>query len=225
MRYIHISHLKIAFVNIMYYLALGIILFIIFIALLIFAPKSKNFYTVNEQIEQIIPHIIRNTREEIASLPEDGWSQHYEFNTFKIAPLYMFGDRHEANISHMKKLVECLNFEYENLCICNIPPKTITDKTQEHEIISKTHLRCIVPIIAPRGVGRAGIWVNGEIKEFKKSIIVFDCSKYHLFYNSSKKIALYVSFDILRPYSAKHGIPVNKSIEKINLFKAVQIIE
>lgn len=212
------------------FIAFGIviIIFIISVSLVIFAPRSINFYGhdtfpilkyINENNSQIIKdefYKIKNNDDWICFPDKKNIT-----GICEVWPIYMF------NIK-LDKRIECIIPLY-NL-IQNIPgiktcafiklePNSCMNKNKQWQLLSDT-LRCLYVIDSPEDtVEKCAIWVNGEAKKFKSNdLIIYDSSKEHSIYNNTKHPIHLFILDIPRPEKISKGVSDREYDNEINDF-------
>ena len=194
------------------------IIFIVSVSLLIFAPRSVNFY--NDDTYPILKSIYENNKEIITEdfekiEKETNWINWPDSENIsgkcEIFPLYMF------SIVSKKRKHKCIN-SY-NL-IQNIPGvKTCTflkidkkskmTKQTQWKDLSNTTLRCLLVLksVSSAPVEKCGIWVNGETKKLiSGNLIIFDSSKEHSIYNETDYPLYTLLIDLQRPEKIPNGI-------------------
>ena len=200
------------------YVGIVVIIFIISISLLIFAPKSINYYTVDTY--PILKYIGENNKDIINSgldkiENDNDWvdwpDTEHVTGKCKIFPIFMFST---LSKKRKKKCVEIFNL------IKNIPDvKTcsfikidknskINKQTQWKDLANET-LRCIFIIksVSSASIDTCGIWVNGEAKKLiSNNFIIFDSSKEHSIYNETDYPIYALMLDIKRPEKISKGI-------------------
>jgi len=201
----------------MIWIATTVIIFIIFIILFIFAPKSKNFYSyeVFYPKKYIFEDNINIIKKEIENLKDDDWIDYYgkdlwgnDKTNFKIFPLYMYDKYIKNNIIKCLNLFLCTNLSnVKNIFLAKLDSKTRLNEFQEIKKLANNTLRCCIGIkMKTFGNKKVGIWVNGEIKEVELGkLLIFDSSKKHSLYNETKESCVLLIIDINRPNYIQRG--------------------
>lgn len=209
------------------WIGIVVIIFIICVSLLIFAPKSINYYNVDT-----FP-IVKYLHENNLQLIKDGCGKAKEDRNWlkwnidiigkcDLYPLYMF------SISPKKRQQTCV--DVYNL-MKNIPdvktcsyvilhPKSKISKNRGWKSLSNNTLRCLIIINAPIStVDKCGIWVNGESKILKPNdLLIFDSSKEHSIYNKTSLNIEYLMIDIKRPEKIVNGTSDREYSDKLYEF-------
>jgi aspartyl/asparaginyl beta-hydroxylase (cupin superfamily) len=199
-----------------------VVVFIISVTLLIFAPRSINFY--QHTTYPIIKYIYENNIDIIKSdlqkiknfdnLDENQWikwpDKKLVKNEYLIYPLYMF-----SIVSKLRKLV-CDN-TYK--LIKNIPDvKTCTflkiganssiKKHKKWKELANESLSCLFILEAPMAsIDDCCIWINGESKKLTKNkMFIFDSSKEHSIVNLTDYPVYGLLLDIGRPKNIPNGV-------------------
>jgi hypothetical protein len=199
------------------YIGLVVVIFIVSVSLLIFSPKSVNYfdletYPILKSIHENNKEIIISDFEKIENDPEwiDWPDKENIRGSCKVFPIYMF-----STLSKSRKL-KCL--KSYNL-IHNIPDvkscgfikidkkSKINKQTQWNELANST-LRClfIIKSVSSAPVETCGIWVNGESKNIKpNTLVIFDSSKEHSIYNETDYPVYALFVDVKRPEKIPDG--------------------
>jgi hypothetical protein len=204
------------------FIGLFIIIFIISVSLLIFAPKSKNYYDastypfiqyINENNNQLIKdefYKIKNN---------DKWLKYPDKKNTKgdceIWPLYVFSTESKYRISMNSELYKIITNtpDIKSCLFIKFHPKSEIIKSKLWKELANNTLRCLIIIDAPNDINNCAIWVNGEIKKLKNNdLIIFDSSKEYSIYNKTKYPLHILVIDIKRPNS----IPIGTSDIKYN---------
>ena len=196
-----------------------IVIFIISISLMIFAPHSINYFDEKTYPElQIISNQHINTLKhelDCANDPDElnNWmmwpDSNYRKGACNLYPLYMF-----STLSHKRQMVCPETFKLlqkiPNVKTCTFVTIEINSSIENHkewkDLCNKT-LRCLIVISSPNdAVERCGIWVNGESKKLHTGdVVIMDGSKEHSIYNKSDLPISMLLVDISRPDSIPEG--------------------
>ena len=204
----------------MIWIAILIVMFIIIISLVIFAPKSKNFYNCNDLYPDVgninIEENISDIKKEIESINDKDWIDYYGQNLwgsntaeFKIFPLYMDRKHIGKNIDQCAKLFSQIKYikNVRNIFLGKFSPRSKLNEWQEYGDAVNNNLRCYIGLkTKPFGSKRINVWVNGEIKELNTgTILVVDHSKKNSICNDTKNPCIILFIDIDRPYDMPKG--------------------
>jgi aspartyl/asparaginyl beta-hydroxylase (cupin superfamily) len=204
-----------------FWIGFVVVVFIISVTLMIFAPRSINFYPYN--VYPIIKYIHENNTDVIKSdlqkiknldkLDTNHWikwpDKKLVKNEYIIYPLYMF-----SVVSKSRKLVCDATYKL----IKNIPDvKTCTflkigsnsaiKKHKKWKELSNESLSCLFILEAPMAsINDCGIWINGETKKISKNkMFIFDSSKEHSIFNSTDYPIYGLLLDVGRPKNIPNG--------------------
>jgi cbb3-type cytochrome oxidase subunit 3 len=195
----------------MYWLAGAIILFIICIILVIFAPKGRNFFDYTTYpIIKLINTKNETIMGEINNISD--WIAHYKAgnNNIQIHPIHLFGVNCNNSTPNISSYFGGLP-NIKNLYIIRLGENLPINKHHEELYISGEILRCIIPIKTSK---KSGVWVNGEIKHFEAhKPIIFDTRKYYTYFNDTNRKILAIVFDIKRRTKI-HIPPPSEELEK-----------
>lgn len=210
-----------------FWIGIFIIVFIICIALLIFAPKSTNYYSVDTY--PILKYINENNmniiKEEFESIKKsDDWvlwpdKEHVNGN-YEIYPMYMFGTinkKRKETCSNTYALIQ--NTPNIKSCVfLRVNPNSSINKNKGWSELSNKTLCCIFILesLAHPKVEKCGIWVNGESKKLTKNkLIIFDSSKEHSIYNKMDEPVYILLLDIERPDKLPDGTSTREYTDEI----------
>jgi aspartyl/asparaginyl beta-hydroxylase (cupin superfamily) len=198
-----------------------VIVFIISVVLMIFAPKSINFYPDN--VYPIIEYIHNNNIDiiksdlndikEISHKNKSTWMQwpdnKFIKGNYQIYPIYMFS---VLNESRKKKCVKTYNLikNIPNIKTCTfikIDSNSLLKKNKKWKELSNHTLCCFFILEAPMAsINDCGIWINGESKKISKNkLLIFDSSKKHSIYNNTDYPVYGLMLDINRPKDIPNG--------------------
>lgn len=198
-----------------FWIGFVVIVFIISVTLMIFAPKSVNFYP--EDTYPIIKYINDNNtaiiNDDLTSIKDDkNWvcwpDEKLISGVYQIYPLYMFSTL--TNRSETCDLTHGLIQTIPDIKTCTflkIGANSHIKKHKRWKEISNHTLCCLFVLEAPADlVEKCGVWVNGESKKIKKdALIIFDSSKEHSIYNKTDYPVYCLMLDITRPEIVPNG--------------------
>jgi aspartyl/asparaginyl beta-hydroxylase (cupin superfamily) len=205
----------------LFWFGIIIVIFIISVSLMIFAPHSVNYFDENTypELQTISKQHLTTLEYELdcANKPDElgNWMRwpdsKYIKGNCKLYPLYMF-----STLSHKRKMICPTTFKLlqriPNVKTCSFAKIEVNSSIENHkewkDLCNKT-LRCLIIISSPNAsVENCGIWVNGESKKLHTGdLIVMDGCKEHSIYNKSDLSLSMLLVDIDRPES----IPVGSS--------------
>jgi aspartyl/asparaginyl beta-hydroxylase (cupin superfamily) len=212
------------------YIGIIVIIFIICITLLIFAPKSINYYDLDTY--PILKYITENNKDVINNSyanieTDDGWVNWPDSSNVKglcsIFPLFMFSTLSKNRKQKCQDLFKLMKNipDVKSCAFIRIDKKSKIIKHTEWKDLSNNTLRCIFIIksIASAPMDLCGIWVNGETKKLiSGKCIIFDGSKEHSIYNETDYPVCALLLDIKRPYKIPNGISIREYSDDINDF-------
>lgn len=192
------------------------IVFIVCVTLLIFAPKSTNYFPPNTY--PILKYIHENSMdaivEDLDSIKEsDDWmiwpDKEYVRGKYEVYPIYMF-----STLNKKRKDI-CINTynliqntpNVKSCAFLRIDANSSLNKNKGWAERSNKTLCCLF-ILETSGqkIDRCGIWVNGESKSLSKNkFIIFDGSKEHSIYNKLSRPIYALMLDIERPNKLPDG--------------------
>jgi aspartyl/asparaginyl beta-hydroxylase (cupin superfamily) len=206
-----------------------VFIFIICIFLLIFLPKSKNFYVPDTYpiIKYISENNINTIQEDlIIAKKSDKWvnwpDNKHITGECKLLPMYIFSTDNES----IQKL--CINTynifkNSPNIKTCTflkIGKNSSMDSTTKWGELSNISLCCILVLENPiSNIDKCGIWVNGESKKLKvNNMIIYDSSKEHSIYNKTNDDIYMLLLDIERPKKIPYGVSKKEYTDEVNDF-------
>jgi aspartyl/asparaginyl beta-hydroxylase (cupin superfamily) len=210
-----------SFTSTFFWIGIIIVIFIVSVSLMIFAPRSVNYFHSDTypELHAISKQHITTLKYELdcANKPEElsNWMRwpdaKYVKGDCNLYPLYMF-----STLSHKRQKVCGDTFKLlqriPNVKTCSFAKIEVNSSIENHKewkgLCNKT-LRCLIVISSPNAsIENCGIWVNGESKNlYTGDIIIMDGSKEHSIYNKSDLPLYMLLVDIERPES----IPVGTS--------------
>lgn len=206
-----------------------VIIFIISVSLLIFAPKSINYYdtTTYPIIKYIHENNFQIIKDEFYKIKNNNhWLNYPDKESVtgvcQIFPIYMFSI--ESNLrSHLCNDVYSLIKNIPDVKTCayiKIGPKSEIKKNRQWKDLANNTLKCLFIIDSPNEVvDKCAIWVNGEIKKIKiNNLIIFDSSKEHSIYNKTKQPLYILMLDIKRPEKISIGTSDREYNDEIREF-------
>ena len=205
-----------------------VIIFIISVSLMIFAPKSINFY--GSEIFPIAKYINENNNQTIKDgfykiKDDDDWLDFPDKNNIngkcEIWPIYMFNIKLEKRIKKISDLYNLIKNipDVKTIAFIKIEPNSSINKNRQWKLLSDT-LRCVFVIDSPDDiVDKCAIWINGEAKKFKSNdLLIFDSSKEHALYNKTKHPLYLFILDISRPEKIPNGVSDREYTDEMNNF-------
>jgi hypothetical protein len=198
----------------MTWLAIIVILIVVCLSLVIFAPKNKTFrdrriYPTLEIVSD--PMHTQLIRDDIKSLEQEDFVDYpdeemWKFNKssdYKIFPFYMFGTFSRKNINKCQDTFKIAhNIPYiRTMAFIKIGAKSVLKVHQNWKDVSNETFRCFLGINVPTSdVDVCGIWVEGDAKKLEDNKwVVFDASRKHSIYNKYTKDCYLLMFDLQRP--------------------------
>lgn len=198
----------------MIWLAVIIILVVLCLALVIFAPKNKSFYD-----RRIYPHLelisdpmhMQMIREDLNLLDESHFidypdQQMWKYNDssdYQIFPFYMFGEFSRNNLTMCHNTFQIAqNIPYiRSMAFIKIGPKSVLKVHQSWKEISNETFRCFLGVNVPTSdINICGVWVEGDAKKLQDDKwVIFDASRKHSIYNKYSKNCYLLMFDLKRP--------------------------
>jgi aspartyl/asparaginyl beta-hydroxylase (cupin superfamily) len=200
-----------------------VIIFIISVSLLIFAPKSINYY--DSSTYPIIQYINENNtqiiKDEFYKIKNDtNWINYPDKESIngvcQIWPMYMFSiesTNRTKKCSGVYNLIKNIP-DVKTCAFIKIGPKSEIKKNKQWKKLANTTLKCLFIIDSPNDViDKCAVWVNGHAKTIKSNeLIIFDSSKEHSIYNKTKHPLHMLVLDIKRP----EKVPLGTSDKKYN---------
>lgn len=199
------------------FIGISVIIFIICVLLLIFAPKSINYYSI--ETYPILKSICENNKDIInkdfdniendadwINWPDPG----YVSGVCKIFPIYIYSilsKKRKHKCSETYKLIKNMP-DVKTCAFIKIDKKSKLNKQTECKELSNSTLRCLYVLksVSSAPVETCGIWVNGESKKLiSNKLIIFDSSKEHSIYNGTDYPLYALLIDIKRPEKIANG--------------------
>lgn len=212
-----------------FWIGIVVIIFIISVSLLIFAPKSTNYYDM--ELYPIVKYIHENNQQIIKDdfykiKGDDQWlpfpDKKYINGTCTIWPLYMFSIELEKRIRLCKQSYNLIKNipDVKTCAFVKIEPNSSINKNKQWKELANSTLRCIFIVDTPNdSVDKCAIWVNGETKKCKSNgLIIFDSSKEHSVYNNTIYPLYFLMVDIQRPKKISIGISDREYDDEIREF-------
>jgi len=200
------------------YIGLFVIIFIISVSLLIFAPKSINYYTpdtypILKSIHDNNKDIITGDFEKIEN--DQNWlawpDSENTSGSCEVYPMYMFSTTsklRKAKCIALYNLIQNIP-DVKSCAFIKIDKKSKINKHTQWKELANTTLRClfILKSVSSAPVETCGIWVNGESKKLiSNSLVIFDSSKEHSIYNYTDYPLYALLIDLQRPEKIPNGI-------------------
>ena len=221
---------EISYINI----GIFIIIFIIILSLVIFAPKSKNFY--NNDIFPIVDYLYKNNDDvfikDLQLIKNDEtknnlWIKYpdkeYIINTYLIYPIYIYGlysyKRYILSMNTSQLINTIPNIK--GISYLKLNQKSKIKKRKKWKEISNNTLCCLFVLesVYTSNPEECCIWVNGEIKPLvKNKLIIYDSSKEHSIINDTDSPVYLLELDIKKPKELAFGTSdrtFNDDIKKI----------
>lgn len=211
------------------WIGIVVVIFIISISLLIFAPKSVNYfdsstYPIVKFISENNNQIIKDDFYKIKN--NSNWLNYPDTKnisgTCTIWPMYMFSTKSISRSSECPdtyKLIKNIP-DVKTCAFIKLDPESSIDKNKQWKALANTTLRCLFIIDSPNDTtDKCAIWVNGEIKKVKtRDLIIFDSSKEHSIYNKTNLPLYMLLLDIQRPEKIVNGISDREYSNEIHEF-------
>ena len=209
--------------NTFIYIGIIVIVFIISVSLLIFAPKSKNYY--KEETYPFIEYLHNNNaqliKDEFYKIKNnDDWITYPDKKNItgkcSIWPMYMFSIESKKRISPVDDLYKIIKHipDVKSCLFIKFEPKSEIGKSKLWKELSNDTLRCLLVLDSPNDMTKCAMWVNGEVKKIKTNdLIIFDGSKDYSIYNKTKHPLHMLIIDVKRPEKSPKG---NSDIEYDN---------
>lgn len=215
------------------YIGITIIIFIVCIFLVIFAPKSRNFFKKDELdlgqqdildilednllLEDTMNNLGISTEEEYEEVGEESndldwiaWPDEQMVNgDVQFLPIFMFSKLNEKNLNKFKKLfhkisnIKCVRSIY----FIKIKSGSKINKHTGWKELTNLSLRYIYCLDGySLDENQSGIWVNGECKKLSRGdTYIYDASKEHSMYNYTSDDVIYLIVDFKRPNDIPSG--------------------
>jgi len=191
-----------------------VVIFILCIALLIFAPKGKNYF--NSNIYPIVKYLHENNlqtfKDDFKKIKDENWVNYTIDVQGKcgMCPLYMFSITSKKNTKLCQNTYDLVH-NIPDLKTCTymiIHPKSQILKNKGWKDLANNTLRCAVIINSMTStMDKCGIWVNGQTKKIKANdLLIFDASKEYSIYNHTPLNLELLIFDIKRPDNIACGL-------------------
>lgn len=204
-----------------------VIMLVICICLLIFAPKSTNFYSHDTYpiIKYLHDNNLQIIKDDFSKIKNhDNWLE-YPINaqgSCNIYPLYIFSillEKRKQICANTYNLIK--NIPDIKLCTFMIlSSNSQINKNKGLKILCNNTLRCLIVLGSKNTtIDKCGIWVNGEQKKIKtNSLIFFDSSKEYTIYNKTLMDLEMLIIDIKRPEKIPYGISDRECDDKMKNF-------
>ena len=195
-----------------------VIIFMISITLLIFAPKSINYYMPDTY--PILKYICENNKNIINSNLDKienntdwiDWpdSENITGNC-EIYPLFIFSTlskKRKNQCIETFKLIKNI-YDVKTCAFIKLDKNSKLNKQTQWKELSNETLRClfIIKSMPSASIDTCGIWVNGESKKItSNNLIIFDSSKEHSIYNETDCPIYALLIDIKRPEKISNGV-------------------
>lgn len=205
-----------------------VIIFIISVSLVLFAPRSINFYGhdtfpilkyINENNNQIIKdefYKIKNNDDWLCFPDKKNIS-----GTCEIWPIYMFNIKLDKRINQIEPLYQLIQNipDIKTCTFMKLESKSCINKNKQWQALTDT-LRCIYILDSPDDTAeKCAVWVNGEAKKIKSfDLIIYDSSKEYSIYNNTKHPLHMLMLDIIRPDKISKGISDREYDDEVNDF-------
>lgn len=197
---------------------LVVIIFIVSVSLLIFAPKSINYHTLETYpiLKFIHENNLDTIQKDLESIENStkwiNWpDKEYIKGTCSVYPLFMFSTSSKSRkneCSETYKLMQNVP-DMKSCAFIKIDKKSKIMKQNQWKELSNETLRglFILKAVASATIDQCGIWVNGESKKLiSKNLIIFDSSKEHSIYNDTDYPIYALLVDIKRPEKIPNGV-------------------
>ena len=214
--------------NIYINIGICVIIFIISLALVIFAPKSKNYYSeefpVIKYLYKTNNDIFIDDLELIKK--ENDWLKWPDkknvVNNYLIYPLYIFSMYSYKRCLLCSKTLNILNAmgNIKTISYLKISNNSLIKKSKKWKDVSNDTLCCLIILDAPyvNKEEDCCIWVNGEIKPIiKNKLIIYDSSKMNSIINKSNNNVYALMIDIKKSNKLIPGssdVKYNKDVYK-----------
>jgi hypothetical protein len=211
------------------YLSICIIILLVAILLMIFAPKINNFYSLpfiqNKLLES---QAILN----IQNIKPDDWKLYPDQDLWKIKkpePVqnpngkFLMWDLFFANKINMDFAKRCPNIfdlikkipNIKTAFIGKVQSLTTLEQHATWKSLANSTLRCILPIQSTSEIQECGVWVDCLTKAFVKGTwITFDHSKKWTIYNKTDEDLIFLVLDIKRPMGVAFGTSDTPNLKK-----------
>jgi hypothetical protein len=199
------------------WIGLVVIIFIISVSLLIFAPKSVNYfnadtYPILKSIHENSKCVIETDFDKIENNPDwVNWpDREHVRGSCKIFPMYMFSTESSKRRNKCLRSYNLIQNTpgVKSCCFIKIDRKSKISKQTQWKELANTTLRClfIIKAVSSAPVEKCGMWVNGETKKLSSSdLLIFDSSKEHSIYNETDYPVYALLVDVKRPEKIPNG--------------------
>lgn len=211
------------------FICIGIVVitFIICVSLLIFAPKSINYYyketyPILTYINDNNINVINNDFEKIEN--DKRWiewpDKQFTVGNVSVFPIFMFSvisNERKELCSNMFDLLKNVP-DIKSCAFIKLDKRSKIQKSTQWKELSNYTLRCIIVLksIPSASIEQCGIWVNGESKKLSsKNMIIYDSSKEHSIYNETDYPIFYLMLDIKRPDKIPNGVSTREYTDEI----------
>lgn len=198
----------------MTWLAVVIIITVICLSLVIFAPRDKTFLDKETyphldilsdpmHLQLIKNDLCRIRDDEFLDYPDEKMWKFNKTSKYKIFPFYMFGQFSQKNIEICPDTFQIAhNIPYiRSMAFIKIGAKSVLKVHQNWKHISNETFRCLLGVEVPSNdVNACGVWIKGHTKKLEDGKwIVFDSSRLHSIYNKQSRDCHLLMFDLKRP--------------------------
>jgi hypothetical protein len=202
-----------------------IVVFVLTIVLLIFAPKSSNFFSANLYPRHALLSMSK-IHKEIDKNPSMKWrawpDQKNVSGTFEICPLFMFGRvarGSRADHPNVFKKVAALP-DVRTCAFFRLGSNSMLRPHTRWKDSSNSTLCMFIVTDAPStSIDKCGAWVSGELKKIEKNkILLIDCSKLHSLYNDTTHPVTGLMLDLVRPSTMVSGTSAVAFTDEVTSF-------
>ena len=211
------------------YIGVAVIIFIFCIFLVIFAPKSQNFFNKDKYTPEIDSlaksedffNIMKSTEtkfSESAGLDEETptlikWEK-WPDNTItsgnvELLPIFMFSTINKANSKTFAELVDIVKVipEIQSIYFIRLDSNSKFVKHSGYAELVNKSLRYIYCLNADcYNEDQCGLWVNSEAKKMTRGeSYIYDASKEHSLYNNTITPVIFFVVDFDRPLDVPFG--------------------
>jgi hypothetical protein len=217
--------------NVVVLVGIAVVIFMVSIALLIFAPKRINFYdtslftgVVKVCLNSYANLDIQNIKAVTQS--DTGWVDWPDKKNIKgniyTYPIYMFSTLSECRKNKCNDIYNTFRM-FNNIKTLTIVKISDSSEFLQHSgwanLTNKT-MRCVVVLESPgTSVDECGIWINGETKRLNDSdVLIYDASQQHAIWNKADDDLYLLYIDFTRPESIPFGISTRKYTDETHDF-------
>lgn len=226
------------------YIVIGVvvIIFIISLALFIFAPKSINYFdsdtypilmSINDNHIDILKADLTKIKDLSCETNEPNTNEpamwrnwpdkEHVVGDYKIYPMCMLETESSVRIDNCPASYNLIKYtpNVQSCAFIKLGPKSTLNKHKQWKELANNTLRALFILEAPKITSpeQCCIWVNGEIRELKPNkLIIYDASKEHSIYNKTKKIIYMLLIDIIRPDQIPTGVSDRDDSDEFKLF-------